>query len=91
MHRRPTAIRHPPLAQQGILLRTDHPDRASSPEHQAQSIRITIVTRTGTLLCRSRALTGMSLTGGRKASGICLPMAAWNAGDFGVNRPAIIG
>ena len=47
------------------------------------SIRIT--TGTGTLPYRSRALTGIALIGGRKASIIGLPLA-WNAGGIGVVR-----
>ena len=86
MRRRPTAIRPGPLAPRGALLRTDHPDRALSPEHQD---RLT-VTHTSTLLSRSRAIMDIALTGGRKASIIGLPLD-WNAGGIGVKEPALIG
>ena len=91
MHRRPTAIRLPPLAPRGAMLRTDHPDRALSPEHQD---RLTAA-RTSILLSRSRVLMAIgimriALTGGRKASIIGLPLA-WNAGGIGVKEPALIG
>jgi hypothetical protein len=84
MHRRPTAIRLPPLVHRETLLRTDHPERALSSERQDRSIRIATE-----LLCRSRAVTVISLTGGLKASIIGLPLA-WNAGDIGANQSAII-
>jgi hypothetical protein len=93
MHRRLTAIRLPPLVQRGTLLRTDHPEQALSPEHQDRLFnlpRITTVTRTSTLSYRSRAVLGIALTGGRKASIIGLPLA-WNAGGIGVKEPALIG
>jgi hypothetical protein len=93
MHRRPTAIHLPPLVQRGTPLRTDHPERALSPEHQDRLFnlpRITTVTRTSTLSYRSRAVLGIALTGGRKASIIGLPLA-WNAGGIGVKEPAFIG
>ena len=91
MHRRPTAIRLPPLVQRGTPLPTDHPERALFPERQDRLfnlLRITTVTRTSTLLCRSRAVLGIALTGGRKASIIGL-LLAWNAGGFGVTEPAL--
>ena len=84
MHRRLTAIRLPPLVHRGPLLRTDHLHRALFLVHQDQSIRIATE-----LLCRSRAVTVISLTGGRKANIIGLPLA-WNAGGIGANPPAII-
>jgi hypothetical protein len=43
------------------------------------SNRITTGTRISTLSCRSRAVMGVALTGGRRASIIGLPLA-WNAG-----------
>ena len=82
MHRQPTAIRLPPLVHRGPLLRTDHPHRALFLVHQDQSIRIATE-----LLCRSRAVTVINLTGGRKASIIGLPLA-WNVGGIGVKEAA---
>ena len=78
IQRRPTAIRLPPPAQRGTLLRTDLPERALSPEHQDRLFnlpRITTVTRTTTLSYRSRAIMG----GGRKASIVWFPfgLARW--------------
>ncbi len=79
------AIRLPPLVHRGRLQRMSRPHWALSPEHQDGSIRVATE-----LSCRSLAITGISLTGGRKASGICLPLAAWNAGVIGANQSAII-
>jgi hypothetical protein len=42
------------------------------------------------IVSRSRAVLGIALTGGRKASIIGLPLA-WNAGGIGVKEPASIG
>jgi len=83
MHRRLTAIRLPPLVHRGPLLRTDHLHRALFLVHQDQSIRIATE-----LLCRSRAVTIISLTGGRKVSIIGLPLA-WNVGGIGVKEAAV--
>jgi hypothetical protein len=41
------------------------------------------------LMPRGRAIMGIALTGGRKASIIGLPLA-WNAGGLGVKEPALI-
>jgi len=59
----------------GPPLRTAPRHRALSPAHQDRSIRVSTDTPTGTLLCRSRGVTGIRLIGGRRASGICLPLA----------------
>ena len=84
MHRHATDIRLPRLGHRGPLLRTHPPHRALFLVHQDRSIRIATE-----LLCRSRAVTVISLTGGCKASIIGLPLA-WNVGDIGANPPAII-
>src|ERR1041385_3680634 len=88
MRRDAPVVRLPPLVRQGPPLCTDRPHRTLFLVRQDRSIRITTGIRTLTLSYRSRAI--MSLTGGRKASGVCFPLATWNAGGIGVNQPAII-
>ena len=84
MHRRATAIRLRPLVHRGPQLRMDPRHPVLFRVHQGRSIRVATE-----LSCRSRAVTDINLTGGRKASIIGLPLA-WNAGGIGVKEPALI-